>query len=928
MGTLDAELLGTKVKVPPLRSGMVTRHRLRAGLEDAARCKLTVVAARAGAGKTTLLSQWTSEAWPGRCAWVSLDPTDSDPLRFLRNLILSLRQVVDNLAPDGVGLFHASRQPTPDDVGIALMAHIARVPDDILVILDDFHVLRGEGVPQLLSFLLLHTPSQLHWAISSRRAPGISLSRLRVEGELVELGDDSLAFTDDETSSYFEVHGPALNLEQTVLLGRKTEGWAAGLQMAALSLRNGADPQSFVQAFSGEVGIVGDYLVDEVLSHQSEEMLGFMRRTALLDQLCGALCNAVTGDHDGQKKLEAMERSGLFVVPLDRRRRWYRYHHLFAEFISARYPLAEHEVVDVHSRAYRWFEAAEDLETAIHYAVAAGAWDQVARLIQRLFELRDIHVADLFRISEWIEGYLKAVERPDGEFILGYAWCLMQLGDWQRSAQFLDQAEARWLESRDPKIGVISAARSVIAVRQGDGEGALREARAAERHMAALDPAKLSRRELRFWLICKGQLGVAQLAVGLPGEAIETLKGLCAASAARGFAGAVNSGTSCLQEAYWMLGRLSDSRRLGEERLAVGDGEAIGMRYWIAVVDYERNHLAEAEAGLLAARRYARGQQREEQATKVALALARVCFAQGRLQDAHRELEHCRYLSGLFADERESRNIEAMAVRIALAQGWSEEIAEWMSGLLPLGEESFLYIREEESLVLALTLIHRRLFAEAFELLAGLRLRAEQDGRRRSVISILAHQALLRQTQANGREARRLLQEALDLGSGEGFVRTFVDLGPALENLLRRQSRRDESAAYVRLLFDAWSDEPGSTSTESPWCEPLSERELEVVQLLSTELTNASMAKRLHISTNTLKTHLKSIYTKLGVANRAQATAKVISLGLTQAGLVVIDETPILKSALGEKPGRFTTAERPGKGEYGDTKRPVPRNEA
>ena len=378
-------LIATKLYVPKLRRGLLARPRLSAHLRRGAESRLTLVSAPAGFGKTTLLAEWMGET-PGedRCvAWLSLDPSDNEPESFWTYVVTALQTAVPGVGSGVLELIASSPLPT-DLVLTTLLNELAAAPGEVWLVLDDYHLVDSHDVRDGMTFLLEHLPPHVHVVLSTRADPDLPLARWRVRGELVEIRAADLRFTSDEAATYLnEATGLHLAAGDVEVLEERTEGWIAALQLAALSIQGREDVSSFIARFAGNDRYIVDYLVEEVLAHQSEPVREFLLHTAVLDRLTGPLCDALTGRDDGSHMLTTLQRANLFLVALDDQREWYRYHHLFADVLRARLLAQQPDLVPLlHQRASRWFEAHAASDEAIRHALAARDFDRAAQLIE------------------------------------------------------------------------------------------------------------------------------------------------------------------------------------------------------------------------------------------------------------------------------------------------------------------------------------------------------------------------------------------------------------------------------------------------------------------------------------------------------------------------------------------------------------------
>src|SRR6266705_452055 len=443
---MPTPILATKLYIPRLRPNVVSRPRLLDRLNEALHRNLTLISAPAGFGKTTLVSEWV-EGIERPTAWLSLDEGENDPARFLAYLVAALQTITANIGEGVLGMLQSSQPPPTEAILTALLNEITTLPDHFVLVLDDYHVLDAKSVDIALTYLVEHLPPQMHLVIATREDPQLPLARLRARSHLTEVRAADLRFTASEAAAFLnQVMGLNLSAADIAALEDHTEGWIAGLQLAALALQGHQDVPGFIRTFAGDHRYIVDYLVEEVLQHQPEPVRSFLLQTSILDRLNGPLCNAVTGQEEGNARLEALERGNFFVVPLDDKRHWYRYHHLFAEVLSV-HLMAEqpHQVATLHRRASEWYEHNGSTTNAIRHAMAAEDFERAADLVELAVPamLRSRQEATLL-------GWLKAL--PD-ELVhvrpvlsAGYAGALLVSGELEGVEARLRGAE-RWLDT-------------------------------------------------------------------------------------------------------------------------------------------------------------------------------------------------------------------------------------------------------------------------------------------------------------------------------------------------------------------------------------------------------------------------------------------------------------------------------------------------
>ncbi|GAB4429620.1 MAG: LuxR C-terminal-related transcriptional regulator [Anaerolineae bacterium] len=897
-------LLPTKLHLPTPRANRIPRPRLLTKLAIRPETRLVLISAPAGYGKTTLAAAWVRRleaSGDAQVCWLALDDEDNDPAQFFRYIAAAVQPLpgVQALLPQ---LLQAGQPLPPSTLLKAFLQDISAVSTPFVLVLDDYHAIDTPAIDEALAALLERQPPQMTLALTSRSDPGFPLSRLRARGQLIELRADDLRFTGAEAAQFLQqTMGLALSPGQVAALEQRTEGWVAGLQMAGLSMQNRADSEldSFVDGFTGSHRFVLDYLVEETLSQQPEPVAGFLLATAILGRLYGPLCDAVTGQAGGQALLERLERDNLFVVPLDDERRWYRYHHLFADGLRAHALQTRPNQVKVwHRRAGDWFARQQSNPEAIRHFLAAGDFAEAARLLELIRPAID----GTYLVAQWLnwaQSLPEPIVRERPVLCAGYGWALLENGDLPAAEIRLRQAE-EWLNAATAKMVVadeaawqtlpasLAAARAYQELARGDVAGAASHAHRAlelspgEEHQ--WHRAALSLLGLTGWI--NGDLtGAARAFAGLTDSALTIGKQVDAISTAYVLAemeigrGRLNRAEEGLQQVLQSVTRRGQPPPLGVSDLYRVQAELARERgEW----DTARRHLR-AAAGL------------GEQAAlinwrhRLRLTEARLRQSQGDLDGALALLAEA---DELYVENPlpEVQPVAALKARIWLAQGALELAQAWAGGrgLSPADEP--VYLREFEHLTLARLLLARhqlhgegRALDEALALLARLLAAAEAGDRNGSVIEILILQALALAARNDTPAALPPLARALALAEPEGYLRRFVDEGPPLAALLRAATAAEMAGPYAARLLAAFGDAPPESPAAAqpqPLAEPLSERELEILGLIAAGLKNQEIADRLVISLNTVLYHTKNIYGKLGVNRRTLAVAKAGELGL------------------------------------------------
>lgn len=903
---MSTTILATKLFIPPPPRTAVRRPRLLARLDAGLHAKLTIVSAPPGSGKTTLVSAWLPHC--GRqAAWLSLDEGDSDPVRFLAYLIAALRTVTPDLGAGILDALDSAAPPPVEAILTALINEIAALPDGFVLVLDDYHLVEAEAVDRALAFLIEHLPPRVHVVIATRADPSLPLGRLRVRGHLSELRAADLRFTPDEAAAFLnEAMGLGLTAADVAALEARTEGWIAGLQLAALSLRGREDTSGFIRAFAGEHRHIADYLVEEVLRRQPKLVRDFLLETAILDRLTGPLCDAVTGGEDGDARLESLERANLFVVPLDDARRWYRYHHLFADVLRARLAAERPALVaPLHRRASTWYERNGAMADAIRHALLAGDVERAADLIELTIPAMRRARQDA-TVRGWLRALPDAVIRVRPVLSVAHAWTLVAAGELAEAESWLQDAEC-WLEPtvdgderpRTPPDGMvvvdaeefrllpgaIPAYRAIIAHLRGD------LAAAAIHAHRALDLAPEDD-HLRRGAVA-ALLGIAAWGRGELEAAYEAYAdGMVRLRLAGNLADATG-GTTVLADIRIAQGKLRDAMRLYEESLylASDGGESIpreraALQVGMAELQHEWNDLDTAAGHLGTSEELAGRVGFMEDRSRWCVALARIREARSDLDGALEMLDEAEraYRHAFYPDVRP---VAALRARVWIAQGRVGEALGWVRGRDLTADDELSYLREYEHITLARVLLARywaergeHVVREAVGLLGRLLTAADAGGRAGSAIEILVLQALAHHTRGDLSAALTPLARALTLAEPEGYVRIFVDEGSPMMELLEHAAKRGIAPTYIRQLRAAFGTTERSVPAGQNLIEPLSERERDVLRLLATELSGPEMARALFVSLNTLRTHTKNIYTKLGVNTRQAAVRRARELDL------------------------------------------------
>ena len=910
---MSTPILATKLYVPPPRPNVVLRPRLIERLNEGLHRRLTLVCAPAGFGKTTLLGEWLAGC--GRpAAWLSLDEGDNDPARFLAYLVAALQTIAADIGEGVLGALRSPQPPPTESILTALLNEITAVEDDFVLVLDDYHVIDAKPVDDALAFLLDHLPPRMHLIIATREDPRLPLARLRGRTQLVELRAADLRFAPSEAVEFLNrAMGLNLSAEDIAALEARTEGWIAGLQLAALSMKGREDVSGFVRTFAGDNRYVVDYLIEEVLQKQPERIRSFLLQTSILERLNGPLCDAVTDQEEGNVLLGALERGNFFVVPLDDKRHWYRYHHLFADVLFAHLMAEQPDLVaTLHRRASEWYEHNGSAADAIRHALAAENFERAADLVEGAWPAmrRSRQEATLLG---WLEALPEEVLHCRPVLGVGYAHVLLASGELAGVEERLRDAEG-WLdttvdigERAEPSSAEmvvvdeeafrrlpseIAIARAGMALAVGDVPETVAHAR------RTLDLGAEDDHFLRG--AAAGFLGLASWTSGdLEAAHRSYADGMAHLQKAGYISDAIN-GSITLAAIRIAQGRLREAMRTYEHalRLAAEQGDpamrgTADMYVGMSEIHREHDDLEAATQNLLRSKEQGEHTGFPQNRYRWRVAMARIREAQGDPDgalDLLGEAEHL-YMSDFSPNVRP---ISALKTRVWVAQGRLTEALDWAREQSLSAHDDLSYVREFEHVTLARVLMERsksdradRSMLDAMGLLERLLQAAEAGGRLGSVIEILVLQGLAQEARGDIPAALVPLERALALAEPEGYVRVFVDEGLPMARLLYEALSHGVEREFTRRLLAAFpvAESEQTTSAqlrdpESELVEPLSARELEVLQLIAEGLTNQDVATRLYLSPHTVKVHTRNIFTKLAVKNRTQAVARGKALGI------------------------------------------------
>ena len=868
---MSTTLIATKFCRPPRRANLVPRPRLLGRLDDdfyqadAFARKLTLVSAPAGYGKTSLLAEWMQSKEQEEAAWFLLDETDNDPRRFTAGLIAAMGQIRGGIGHAAAAMLQTPQPPASEVVLTALVNEIAADPRRFILILDDYQVIRTPAVHQQIAFILEHQGANFHLVLATREDPLLPIPRLRARGQVLEIRQDDLRFTAAETAEFLgRVMGLSVSAEETAALERRTEGWIAGLQLAALSLRGRDDIPGFIRAFTGSSRFILDYLMEEVIEQQPPDVKDFLLKSSVLERLSGALCDAVAERTASRALIESLVQANLFIVPLDPGGDWYRYHHLFAELLRHRLRDTHPEwEAALHRRAADWFEAQGLEAEAIRHALAAQDWRKAGTLIRRISPDL-LKRGEVLTLIGWFEALPEDVLRSDPALCFDYCWPLLLAGRYDTAAPLLDRVE-KAAGDHPAFRGEVFAAQAYLARSRGDHE------RMVERSRQALELLPKQSRNSRG--IVAMNLGLAYWHMGRMRDAEEVLaEALDNARAEGNQYGAL----TCLV----FLGRVcavrGELRRAEEQfREAVRQGGDIPVNALafadLAALQYEWNELEDSDALLQKALELCRRSQNDEFLLGCWMLVSRLRIAQGDSAGSGEALEQA------WALVRGGRISDPMAKRVDAAQAYwlaskGEPTGEWGSRLTETSDAHPFYR--------FLGVTKARCMPESMggSYLEELSRAARENGWGYGLVAIRALQTVKAETRE---QALEYLEDALRLAESGGFVRSFAEAGDKIMPLLREAAERGILPEYADRILAAMEVEAGKgkTGTEAA-TEPLSERELEVLRLVAAGLSNREIAEKLVISPGTAKTHIHNVCGKLGVRNRTEAAIKAKEMRL------------------------------------------------
>jgi len=903
---MTTPILATKLYIPLPRPNLVPRWRLIEQLNAVLTSKLTLVSAPAGFGKSTLLASWVAQVDTAHVGWLSLDEADNNLSRFLTYFVAALQSIETDMGQQAMVELQSPGEINLENMLTCLINEIVAFPAEIVLVLDDYHVIETPQIDQAITFLLDHLPSQIHIVIASRIDPTLPLSRLRARGQMIELRVEDLRFTADEAAKLLnQTMGLNLTSQDVEALEGRTEGWIAGLHLAALSmqgLKHQDDISDFVNRFAGSDRYIQDYLTDEVLQQQPKLIKEFLLQTSILSRLNASLCASLTKMENAQETLEDLEIANLFIIPLDNERGWYRYHHLFADLLQQRLRQSFPELIpELHIRASQWYEQHGLLEEAIQHAFAANDLERVASLAEVIEPTIDGNL----QWTQWL-GWVKKLPveliRSRPVLCTEYGTTLLMVGELESAEVYLNDAERLLDNMTNPNVlskdstteiviideaqfqslpATIAIARAYIAQALGDIASTVQYAQKALAHSRDRDDLLNHGRAttllgLASW--ANGDLETAAQAfadfismmrrTGNESETIGAIFVLATIKIAQG----------CLREAFdeYQQSIQFVTDRSGEPPIGTED-----LYRGISEIYCEWGDLAAAERYLKISKNL--GDQTFQSDWQNRWCVTRACLLvdKGDLDSALEQLEEAEQLS-IQNPLPEVRPAGVMKARIWVRQGKIAETLNWVHEKDLSIDDELHYMKEFEHITLARLLIAQyqknredKAIRDAEVFLEGLLQAAEEGKRTTSVIEILILLALTYETQGNRTSALKHLEQALKLAEPEGFVRIFVAEGQPMIELLSAAAVQGIVPSYSRKLLTLIQPHQ-----QQGLVEPLTEREIEVLQLIAQGLSNREIGEQLYLALDTVKGYNRKIFGKLGVRKRLEAVNRAQGLGI------------------------------------------------
>jgi LuxR family maltose regulon positive regulatory protein len=878
------QLLSTKLHVPSIRPEFVPRPHLVERLNDGLHRKLTLVSASAGFGKTTLVAEWGRQA-EHAITWLSLDRNDNDPVRFINYLIAALQKIDPEICQTAQTILQTPQLIDPEPLLVNITNEVSEKLMPFFLILDDYHVVEAPEIHQIVSFLLDHAPSHMHMVIITRSDPPLPIARLRGRGQLTEIHVADLRFRSREIEKFLnEMMGLMLTDKQVASLEKRTDGWIVGLQLAALSMQGCEDKVAFINSFTGSQRFILDYLKEEVLKLQSIEIQSFLLQTSVLSRLSGSLCDAVTGRTGNQEIIEWLEANNLFVVPLDEKHQWYRYHHLFADALQSRLRASDPDLFKkLHQRAAAWFEKQGFFEYAIRHAAAGSLLETAAELVEAN-AISMLGRGELFTLLNLIE-LLEALTDERPWLSIYKSWALALLGQLDQADRWRQKAEAV-IEANKAKpsrhmLGHIAAVQFYCTSYRGKMDTAFAYAQKALEYLPENEQIVRS--------IVTSAIGRFLRLVGDYTQAVQALEATRQTAQEVGNHYLELYALTTLSAVAYYQGQLHQSCNFAREALQLSTllgGHMLPSTSWalkgLGLIYYEWNDLEAAEKYTQLAVDLGPKWGDPIELTHMFLLLSQIKIAKRDLTGAQHAFEKGEAVIQSHAVSPGLVNwVKAQKARYWLKLGNMEAAVRWAQDSRISTEDEISLFRTSQYRTRARVYLATEKYEEALQLLIRLQERVEAAGRIRSLIQALVLRALAHQAMNDTPQALSALKRALTLTQPEGYKRIFVDEGEPMARLLRLALREGVNPDYIGQLLACFPEPTESSVTgEYALVEPLSERELEVLRLIAAGLSNQQIAEQLVIAVSTVKSHINHIYGKLEVKSRTQAVARGQALGL------------------------------------------------
>lgn len=883
-------LVQTKLYIPPLRPNLVPRPHLFDKLNAGLSGKLTLVSAPAGFGKSTLLSHWISQSEINFC-WVTLEENDNDIIRFLAYFIAALQTIDVAVGDQLLSLFHSSQQEQVEAVLVPLINQVAQTKNRFALVLDDYHLIESQDIHQGLSFWLEHQPPTMHLVIAGRSDPPLPLAKMRARREMTEIRESDLRFSIDESDNLLnQFLGLNLSREDIKAMVNRTEGWIAGLQLASIALQGKKDMSGYIQGFTGSQEYIADYLSDEVMNHQSKQVQEFLLKTSILEHLSSQLCDAVTEQKDSQQILQQLRSSNLFLTPLDDQGQWFRYHQLFADLLHQRL-LESHadEVPHLYLKASRWFEEKDLLAEAIEYALRGSYFDRAIALLESAAE-ETIKSSEIATFMRWIEKIPEDLVRSSVTLSIYYAWALLiRNGRPQVAESYLES-----IVLQDSQvISRLMAVKSMLSMYQRQYPTAVSLASQA---LEELPEDDILFRELAAW-----NLSAALFMSGDKegGEAI--LEEVAEVSRLSGNLLVAVIALCRLALARMQQGELHKPKELFQQALEIATDDQCNMLpvacealIGLGTIHWELNELDLAHEYLLEGIELSK-KWRQQSAIIGYVTLAHLNQSQGDVTLAGQMMEKAKSLaSGTIATEADDRYVALQQAHLWLrqedlpaARRWAHECGfdddTYRRELQTSDNIGAHLIRHYELIVLARILIAGKRLAEALELVDRIFPFMEKMGILEKMVEIHILKAIIYRGLVKSNRANSSLATAVSLAKPEGHIRPFLEEGSVLVQILKSVAAQGVETEFIHDILSASIESPSASFNQKKrleLVESLSDRELEVLQLLATDLTVPEIANKMYLAVSTVRSHVKNIYGKLNVHSRFEAVIKGQELGL------------------------------------------------